>query len=224
MITPTEYTLPLDLVRLLDVVGDKPSKTTINAPTGDFFYDAWNILPEYKGTVFEEVLDSLPFDIGEARVIVMQNGSAYLRHADIDDRYHLTIRSDSAYLVDLHDNVMFPTEVDGRWYLMDAGKPHSAVVFGEFNRVQLVVRKLLSKNNLIDPASVEIHAAGENPRYRFDNLTSIWLNEANKKGIITDFSLTKSGVTFLLEKKFISQLKKAVPPQFEIKIGDIIEH
>jgi hypothetical protein len=43
------------------------SKLTLNQPTGDFFYDPWQIKPEFKNTVWEEVLDSLPLDKGEAR-------------------------------------------------------------------------------------------------------------------------------------------------------------
>lgn len=224
MITPTQFTVPLDLVRSLDVLGDCPGKIAINEPTGDFFYDAWTIKPEFKDTGFDKVLRTLPAHIGEARVVIMKNGTTYLSHADIDDRYHLSIRSDTSYLIDLTHNKMFPIEVDGTWYSMNAGVLHSAAVFGEHNRVQLVVRQLLTSHQLTDPVFVEIESHGENTRYRFDNTTSVWLNGANKRQIMTGFTVTPTGVSFYLESWYVSELRQSILPQFRIKIGETSEH
>jgi hypothetical protein len=223
MISTTKYNIPLNDVQSLDTMGDIPTKITVNYPTGDFFYDPWVIKPEFKGTAFESALSSLPSNIGEARVIIMKNGTSYLRHADIDDRYHLTVRSDEAYLIDLDSKKMHLLVVDGKWYLMDAGICHSAVVFGEFNRVQLVVRKLLNAPSLIDPVAVEILVNGKNCRYRFDNSVSSWLNLANKQKIMTDFRLTSGGVSFSIERGYVSDLQE-VSCEFEVKLGDSIEH
>ena len=46
---------------LFDLVKHLPEgKNTLNKPTGDFFYDPWEVLPEYKGTAIEDLLKQLP--------------------------------------------------------------------------------------------------------------------------------------------------------------------
>jgi len=218
MISATNFSIPVSIAQSLDIMGDDPAKISINHPTGSFFYDNWVIKPEFKGTVFETALHSLPSNIGEARVIIMQNGTSYLRHADIDDRYHLTVRSDESFLIDLESKKMYPSIVDGKWYLMDTSICHSAAVFGEFNRVQLVVRKLLNNVTLINPVEVEILVQGVNCRYLFDNNVSSWLNCSNKRHIITNFRTTTAGVAFSIEYSCIDELQ-IVPKQFEVKLG-----
>jgi len=223
MISATNFFIPISIAQSLDIMGDDPAKISINYPTGDFFYDPWAIKPEFNGTVFETALHSLPSNIGEARVIIMQNGTSYLRHADIDDRYHLTVRSDEAFLIDLESKKMYPSIVDGKWYLMDTSICHSAAVFGEFNRVQLVVRKLLNNATLMNPVEVEILVQGVNCRYLFDNSVSSWLNCSNKRHIITNFRTTTAGVAFFIEYSCIDELQ-IVPKQFEVRLGQTNEY
>jgi hypothetical protein len=91
------HTLPytVDSTLLNEAQGSVPaveSKLTINQPTGNFFYDPWDIKEEFKGTVWETLLNTLPLDIGEARIIVLGNGTTYMSHTDIDDRYHLSLK------------------------------------------------------------------------------------------------------------------------------------
>ena len=50
-----------------------PGKNVLNEPTGDFFYDEWKLLPEYKGTSLEELLTKLG-KVAAARINVMKPG------------------------------------------------------------------------------------------------------------------------------------------------------
>ncbi len=69
MISNTEFTTtPAKILEANALCQSMDGKNVLNKPTGDFFYDPWEILPEYKGTVFEELLAPLK-DIGEARII-----------------------------------------------------------------------------------------------------------------------------------------------------------
>jgi hypothetical protein len=112
---------------------------------------------------------------------------------------------------------MYHTVKDGVWYEMDAGILHTAASFGEHKRIQLVVRKLLIKNQLIDPIAVSITATGENPRYKFDNALSPWLNKANKNNTISNFQYLNSTVKFEIEKKHLSDLKNRCLDNFTFK-------
>lgn len=192
-------------------------KESINMPSGDFFYDPWIIKPEYNGTSWETLLNALPNNIGEARIIVMESPSCYTRHTDIDDRYHLNLSGDDSYLINLQNNDMHRLSCDGIWYEMDAGLPHTAINIGKHNRVQLVVRKLLTRNALNDSVSVSITAGGPNPRYNFDNTLSVWLNRAVKTNIVDNFKQTEAGVCFDVERNNISELKNIIPREFKIE-------
>ena len=211
----------IDVKRINDLLPDifDNGKTDITEPTGDFFYDPWQLKKEFEGTAWEDVWTSLPIDTGQARVIVMDSPSCYTQHADIDDRYHLNIVSDKDFLIDLEDQTMYPLVTDGYWYDMDAGKLHTAITVGETQRVQLVVRHLLNKNKLKDPVNVTIISGGEQPRYTFDNTLSAWLNRANKTGIITDFKARDTSVNFALESSSLTDLAQVIPPAFEFEVN-----
>ena len=194
-------------------------KTTINEPTGDFFYDPWIIKNEYKGTVWETLYDSLPVTKGEARIIILDPNQCYQIHADIDDRYHLNILGEECYLIDLIREQMHKLEQDGIWYNMDASFLHTATNFGRRARVQLVVRHLLKKNTLTEPIAVALSTSISNPddaRFVFDNTLSPWFNEANKLGFINNFSLSSIGVKFNIEKSKLDSLKHILPNEFKI--------
>lgn len=184
-------------------------KTTLNQPTGNFFYDPWEIKPEFKGTKWEKLLKSLPERHGEARVIVMQPGTTYMAHADIDNRWHLSLQGEQSYLLDLENLDMHLLEQDGYWYYMDAGRLHSASNYGSIPRVQLVVRELLNvtdNNNLI---KVTIRPAAQqyDYRYKFDSVVSPWLNRANQNKIIKDFTVQDDAVSFKTSIAELSDLK-----------------
>lgn len=214
MLRKTDYTVDLDLIE--SVCNDVFSlgKHTLTKPTGDFFYDAWKIKDEYRDTAWENIMCQLDVPWGEARLIVMESPSCYTQHADIDDRYHLNISGDVDFLVDTESKTMFPLKRDGVWYEMDAGILHSAVTMGEHVRAQLVVRKLLIKNYIKDPIRVIINIKGENPRYKFDNSLSQWLNRANKKGIINKFAHSNTNVEFDIDINYKNELVDVIPNEF----------
>jgi hypothetical protein len=194
------------------------SKLTLNQPTGDFFYDPWQIKPEFKNTVWEEVLDSLPLDKGEARLIKLVPQQTYSGHADIDDRWHVALSGDQSYLIDLDGMKLHKTDADGSWYDMDAGRIHTAANFGGQLRVQLVVRKLLLKNNIDNSIRVTIDPAGDTTwhRYNFDLIFSPWLNRANKAGDISDFTFQGNTIRFNIDPTALESFKNIVTADFRI--------
>lgn len=222
MLTKLNYTVPFEMIQEASMsTRSDEFRSSINEPTGDFFYDPWKIKSEFKGTIWEKILLTLPLEIGEARIIVLGHGVCYQSHGDIDDRYHLNITGQYSYLINLETNTMYPLFTDGVWYEMDAGPRHSAANFGYINRVQLVVRKLLNKNKLINPVNIKMFYAGKDKdsvRFTFDDAISPWLNNANKRGVITDFVANHSDVQFKIEQTEIQELEKILPIDFKIEI------
>jgi hypothetical protein len=220
MLTQTDYTVDSKLFQ--EACRSLPSggmKTTINQPTGNFFYDPWVIKDEYKGTVWETLYDSLSVPKGEARIIILDPNQCYQTHADIDDRYHLNILGEECYLIDLLQHQMHRLEQDGKWYDMDAGVLHTATNFGRRARVQLVVRQLLKQNKLIDPIDIALSTTISNTddaRFIFDNTMSTWLNKANKAGFINSFVQGSVSIKFNIEKDKLNLLKHILPNEFKI--------
>ena len=164
-------------------------KNDLSRPTGKFFYDPWELLPQYK------------------------EGTCYSEHADIDDRYHLTLDAESSYLIDMDTDFMNATTVNNTVSLMDGGILHSAANFGHLPRAELVVRKLLKHNKLKDPASLNLTVRYDifDLRYRFDIVFSPWLNRANKKGIIDNFEpVSETEMNLHLEKEYIDEFKELI--------------
>jgi hypothetical protein len=222
MLDPTNYTV--DTVLLQEACNQLPitetRTTVINQPTGNFFYDPWTLKDEYKDTVWETIYDSLPVTKGQARIINLGSNQCYQIHADIDDRYHLNIRGDNSYLIDLVRETMHPMSQDGIWYDMDAGFLHTAANFGRTPRIQLVVRKLLKNNKLKNPVDVAIGQftsfSPDHARYVFDNTMSSWLNEANKAGFISNFVQGDLTIQFNIEQDKLDILKSMLPAEFRI--------
>ena len=220
MLTPTNYTVNTDLFQeACNQLPEGGMKTTINQPTGNFFYDPWIIKDEYIGTVWETLYNSLPVSKGEARIIILDPAQCYQSHADIDDRYHLNILGEECYLVDLINSQLYQLEQNGIWYDMDAGPLHTATNFGRSARVQLVVRQLLKKNKLENPIEVVIATSitnADDARFVFDNAISPWLNSANKNGFISEFTYSSSLVKFNIEQDKLDSLKTYLPAEFRI--------
>ena len=227
MITPMPTSLSIDTFKkiqnqaAIDFLSSENSakfKTTINQPTGDFFYDPWEIKQEFKNTIYEEALTSLNANIGEARFIILKPGSCYHSHADIDDRFHLNIQGQYSYLIDLDTQKMNLTYPDGVWYNMNAGPRHVAANFGSIDRIQLVVRQLLKKNYLTNPINVNLFPDVNLPKARFvfDDTISPWLNEANKRGIISNFSTDLQQIWFDIEKDAVNELTQRIPAGINI--------
>jgi hypothetical protein len=56
----------------------------------------------------------------------------------------------------------------------------------------------------------------DHARYLFDNTVSIWLNEANKLGYMTNFSYSSPFVKFILEQDKLDSLKHILPEGFKL--------
>lgn len=219
MISSTNYILDTDILQsAIRCIPDIDFKLPLNEPTDDFFYSPWKIKTEFKNTVWEDVLDSLPELHGEARLIKLDPGTCYYAHADIDDRWHLSLQAEQAFLIDIHNEKMHKIDVDGRWYNFEATNIHSAANFGNIPRVQLVVRKLLHKNKLHSPVYIKLTLKKfrHDYRYLFDHAISPWLNKANKNSWLTDFKMDNDSVTFLIEGNQIDNLSKIMPTDFEL--------
>lgn len=219
MMSPLPFRVPIDVIDdAVETVIHSQGKFDISLPTGDPFYDPWELKEEYKGGAWEIIWNSLPTVFGQARVISLDSPSCYTQHADIDDRYHLNLFGDQSYLIDLENKHMFKLEKDGVWYEMNAGILHTAINIGEHKRLQLVVRKLLKRNVLKSPKAVSITVGGENPRYHFDNVLSSWLNHASKIGTITNFKREELKIDFDVEDSIIDELTKIIPNDFKLEV------
>ncbi len=221
MLTKTTYTIPVDILhQAADCLPNDTFRSTINQPTGNFFYDPWELKEEYKGTVWETIYQSLPVTVGEARIVNLAPATCYQTHADIDDRYHLNISGEECYLIDLDSKEMHKLSTDGIWYEMDAGRLHSATNFGRLLRTQIVIRKLLVNPTLEDADSIKITSSGyskDDARFIFDNTLSNWLNSANKQGHIKDFKFGSNEVTFKLSQTVLDDLKAHAAIGFHIE-------
>lgn len=220
MLIKTQYTVDPKLLQEARIQSANESmRTTINQPTGNFFYDPWVLKDEYKNTAWETLYNSLPVSKGEARIIVLKSNQCYQIHADIDDRYHLNLKGESCYLIDLIREQMYPLEQDGIWYNMDAGMLHTATNFGRYPRIQLVVRHLLKRNRLVDPVPVALSTTisnTEDARFVFDSHVSPWLNEANKLGFINNFDHSPISIKFDIERNKLDSLRSMLPTEFKI--------
>lgn len=222
MLTKTHYKVNADLLQT--AVESMPLfdfKQSINQPTGDFFYDPWKIKPEFKNSVWKQLLETVDSNVGEARIIVLKPATNYQSHADIDDRYHLNLTGESCFLIDLNNQQLHPLISDCYWYEMNAGNIHTAANFGRVDRIQLVVRKLLHKNKLQNPIKIRLsinNMSLDDSRFVFDNTISPWLNSANKSKIITDFKFLSSQVSFAIEHDHLTALQKLVNNNFYLEI------
>lgn len=224
MITALPYFVSNNLLEQANLeLPEVESRLVLNLPTGDFFYDPWIIKPEYEGTIWEKLLNSLPVVSGEARIIILNQRECYSNHCDIDDRYHLTISSKCAYLISLDTETMFESTADGIWYEMDAGHRHTAINFGNRLRIQLVIRKLLHRSTRTDLKPISITTTIkdlEDARYEFDNSISSFLNRANKENAIDNFVYRKDSVSLDLAPEYIDTLEKIAGNDFGVIAHD----
>ena len=221
MLETTNYTVPHALLQeAIESIPNIDSRLSLNRPTGRFFNDPWEIKSEFKGTVWEKILSILNEPKGEARLIRLPQGTCYVSHADIDDRWHLPLTGNNAYLIDLEDHRMYQTTEQGRWYSMDAGRRHTAANFGSCDRVQLVVRKLLPIPNIKNPKNISITLKDVvvERRFIFDDVISPWLNYAYKRGIIANFKGEDLVASMTIESEYIDQLCDLTKEYFNLTV------
>lgn len=219
MLVKTKFSINVNLLEeAAKQIPDDEFRVPLNVPTGNFFYDPWNLKQEFIGTVWEKIYNSLSVPKGEARIIKLNGGEAYISHADIDDRYHLNISGFKSYLIDLDNDVMHETIPDGIWYNMDAGRRHTAVNFGNRIRYQLVIRHLLTNTEIKNPIKVVIRSRcnidKDDARFIFDDRVSPWLNSANKLGIINNFSYVDNIINFNISENVLESFKEILPKEF----------
>ena len=223
MLTPTHYTISAE--ELQEAVNSIPaidSRVSLNQPTGKFFIDPWVIKPEYEGTIWELILDSLKESKGEARLIKLEQGTCYPSHADLDDRWHMSLTGNNSFIIDLETQTMHQTSDLGRWYLMNAGIRHTAANFGSGDRIQLVVRKLIPDAVIANPKHVQItlkNVVGER-RFIFDDIISPWLNQAFKLGIVKDFKGEDLKATMTIDEPYIDALAERIKDYFILTVTD----
>lgn len=193
-------------------------RLSLNNPTDRFFYDPWVIKDEFKNTIWEKILNTLPGPIGEARIIQLTHGTCYMSHCDIDDRYHLNIQGQYSFLIDIDSQEMFSTVADGNWYFINTGVRHVAANFGSIDRIQLVVRKLLNDPELESPVAVKITPTCVNPRFEFDDVISPWLHKMNKLSLLKDFTVYDDSVSFKLSNSQILDLELFPKEKFKIAV------
>ena len=140
----------------------------------------------------------------------------------MDDRYHLNLQSSCSYLIDIDSEVMHKIERDLTWYIMNAGVRHTAANFGEMDRYQLVVRKLLNINQFDNPITIEITVNKTVPRFRyiFDKDISPWLNRANKNNMVSDFEYTsETSIKFVTDINTVHEICAIIPEEFNVRVN-----
>ena len=221
MLELTNYSITADQIeQATNTVPQFESKLTLNKPTGSFFTEPWTINTEFKGTIWEQILDSIKEDKGEARLIRLTPGECYLSHADVDDRWHLSLTGKYSYLIDLDHNQMFQSDQLGCWYSMDAGLRHTAVNFGPIDRLQVVVRKLLPTTPIDDPKDIRIKLKMPNPDYRFvfDDIVSPWMNRAFKADVARNFVVNDLDISLTVKESIIPELANLTKEHFIIEM------
>lgn len=218
MLDKTQFSVNPELLTQAREWSFKDQKAVLNEPTGNFFYDPWQLKNEYRGTVWEELLNTLPTKQGEARVIYLQPGETYMAHSDIDDRWHLNISGNQSYLINVEEKKMYFLKADCTWYDMDAGKIHVASNFGEVPRIQLVVRQLLKRCDSLNQTKIRIEPAYPqfDYRYKFDNKISPWLNKLNKFGFLNNFTFNGDVVEFTVAGAALTTVKEIDKEEFKV--------
>lgn len=219
MLNQLSHYVESDIVdECIELCSDFNECTLLNQPTGNFFYDTWKIKNEYIGTAWQKLLESLPYNLGEARIIKLVPGETYMSHADIDNRWHLNLTGEQSYLIDLENKSMHHLQKDYKWYSMDASKIHVAANFGSKNRFQVVIRQLLTKSSLSKFVFVKIEPSREQHdyRYKFDQIMSPFLNKANKNNFLRNFQFEKNTVTFEIAEQEIENFKKIITKDFGV--------
>ena len=220
MFTATEHTANsqalLDIFRTVQLEQDQYDdmlKLDINQSTGEFFYNAWQLKPEYEHTEVARVLNQLG-PVGQAKIVSIPPGQCYLAHSDVEDRYHVTLQSDQCLVMDLSNHEQYPCVVDNRVYHMDTARLHTVVNAGYLPRIQLVVRQLLTRPKLINPVRVHIEAteAPYNLRQLWDQSILVWCNLANKKGVMNNFDPRdqEAELHFDLESTHLDSLRETL--------------
>ena len=93
-------------------------------------HDINTIVPEYKGTVFEDIIND--WDAYRMRVLCRKKQTTYSIHTDVTPfRYHLAlITTPDAYVVYPTHKELFQIPADGYVYRMNTTEPHTIMNCG----------------------------------------------------------------------------------------------
>ena len=206
----------LELFRSVQLKQDQHDdmfKLDINLPTGEFYYDPWQLKPEYEHTAVAQLLHQLA-PVGQAKIVSIPPGQCYLAHSDVEDRYHVTLQSEHSYVLDITHQQQYACVADDRVYHMNTAQLHTVMNAGYVPRIQLVVRQLLTRHTLVNPVHVHIEAteAPYNLRQQWDQHILVWCNLANKQGVMTDFDPMNSEaqVQFRMERDQVDSLRSVL--------------
>ena len=106
------------------------------------------LLPEFKGTYFEDVFNNLRknFKLGRVRILLKEPRSTLSWHRDPEPRLHIPIITNPGCLMVI-DNVAKHMPADGSVWITNNTKYHNAFNGGEENRIHLVACVLDYKFN-----------------------------------------------------------------------------
>ena len=106
------------------------------------------LVPEFKGTYFEEVFDILRknFKLGRIRILLKEPRSTLSWHRDPEPRLHIPIITNPGSIMVI-DNVAKHMPADGSVWITNNTKYHNAFNGGEENRIHLVACVLDHKFN-----------------------------------------------------------------------------
>ena len=106
------------------------------------------IVPEFKGTYFEEVYNTLRkhFKLGRVRILLKEPRSTLSWHRDPEPRLHIPIYTNPGAIMVI-DKVAHHMPADGSVWVTNNLKYHNAFNGGEENRVHLVACVLDYKFN-----------------------------------------------------------------------------
>lgn len=188
----------------------------LNRPTGKFFNDPWQTLPEFESTPLGDVLKSLG-NIGQARLLKLESAESYTAHADPDDRIHLAIVTNPySFLVDIDDNKLYHLPADGQLWYMDTGKLHVASNWGGKARIHLNIRVLLPKFDK-SKKGLYLKVLGDAVDWKQISYMPVMqlVNKEIKKGRITGFEAPSERELFL---------NTEFPELFDSAIRNILSH
>lgn len=101
--------------------------------------DYTELVPDLRGSYFEELFDSLPFTPFRCRLMSLDPSICYSIHSDATPRYHIAVHTSEQarfVFVDLQRVIHIPA--DGRVYFVDTRQRHTAFNGDSEPRLHLV--------------------------------------------------------------------------------------
>jgi len=108
--------------------------------------DYSTILPRFKESIFEELIESIPTKVCRARIMILKAGTAHQIHVDDYPRIHVPIitHSECAFLFP-DDDYMKHMSANGNVYWANVTKRHTFVNWGNQPRIHLLM-SIVDKN------------------------------------------------------------------------------